>query len=170
MSIELTPWCPNKRGQRLRELKLCSRNLWPRLIGHQCTTGRMGWMAHQKWKEAKQLPGTAGPGNMLGCCLIFSISCGPSTPSALYMSSSLSFSRRFPNKHLRGISPDFLSNIYSLRTCTHRKGSGSRPRFGKRRWLRSHSATDKCQEWGLQNMTWHGMTSSIIYPNPNKYQ
>ena len=31
----------------------------------------MGWMAHRKWKEAKQLPGTAGPGNMLGCCLIF---------------------------------------------------------------------------------------------------
>ena len=34
-------------------------------------TGRMGWMAHRKWKEAKQLPGTGGPGNMLGCCLIF---------------------------------------------------------------------------------------------------
>ena len=44
----------------------------------------MGWMAHRKWKEAKQLPGTAGPGNMLGCCLISFISCGPSTPSALY--------------------------------------------------------------------------------------
>ena len=29
-----------------------------------------GRMAHRKWKEAKQLPGTAGPGNMLGCCLI----------------------------------------------------------------------------------------------------
>ena len=27
-------------------------------------------MAHREWKEAKQLPGTAGPGNMLGCCLI----------------------------------------------------------------------------------------------------
>ena len=27
-------------------------------------------MAHRKWKEAKQLPGTAVPGNMLGCCLI----------------------------------------------------------------------------------------------------
>ena len=27
-------------------------------------------MAHRKWKEAKQLPGTAGLGNMLGCCLI----------------------------------------------------------------------------------------------------
>ena len=33
-------------------------------------TGRMGWMAYRKWKETKQLPGTAGPGNMLGCCLI----------------------------------------------------------------------------------------------------
>ena len=32
----------------------------------------MGWMAHRKWKEAKQLPGTARPGNMLGCCLISS--------------------------------------------------------------------------------------------------
>ena len=43
----------------------------------------MGWMAHRKWKENKQQPGRAGPGNMLGCCLLFSISCGPSTPSAL---------------------------------------------------------------------------------------
>ena len=27
-------------------------------------------MAHRKWKETKQEPGTAGPGNMLGCCLV----------------------------------------------------------------------------------------------------
>ena len=27
-------------------------------------------MAHRKWKESKQEPGTAGPGNMLGCCLV----------------------------------------------------------------------------------------------------
>ena len=27
-------------------------------------------MAHRKWKETKQEPGTAGPGNMLGCCLL----------------------------------------------------------------------------------------------------
>ena len=27
-------------------------------------------MAHRKWKETKQEPGTAGPGNMLRCCLI----------------------------------------------------------------------------------------------------
>ena len=26
--------------------------------------------AHRKWKETKQQPGTAGPGNMLGCCLL----------------------------------------------------------------------------------------------------
>ena len=32
-------------------------------------TGRMGWISHRKWKETKQLPGTARPGNMLGCCL-----------------------------------------------------------------------------------------------------
>ena len=27
-------------------------------------------MAHRKWKEIKQQPGTAGPGNILGCCLV----------------------------------------------------------------------------------------------------
>ena len=27
-------------------------------------------MAHRKWKETKQHPGTAGPDNMLGCCLV----------------------------------------------------------------------------------------------------
>ena len=27
-------------------------------------------MAHRKWKETKLQPGTAGPGSMLGCCLI----------------------------------------------------------------------------------------------------
>ena len=27
-------------------------------------------MAHRKWKETKQQPGTVGPGNMLGCCLV----------------------------------------------------------------------------------------------------
>ena len=26
-------------------------------------------MAHRIWKETKQEPGTAEPGNMLGCCL-----------------------------------------------------------------------------------------------------
>ena len=27
-------------------------------------------MANRKWKETKLQPGTAGPGNMLGCCLV----------------------------------------------------------------------------------------------------
>ena len=30
----------------------------------------MGWIAHRKWKQIQQQPGTAGPGNMLGCCLL----------------------------------------------------------------------------------------------------
>ena len=28
------------------------------------------WMAHRKQKETKQQPSTAGPGNILGCCLV----------------------------------------------------------------------------------------------------
>ena len=28
------------------------------------------WMSHRKWRETKQQPGTAGPGNILGCCLV----------------------------------------------------------------------------------------------------
>ena len=27
-------------------------------------------MTHRIWKETKQEPGTAGPGNMPGCCLV----------------------------------------------------------------------------------------------------
>ena len=30
----------------------------------------MGYMAPRKWKEIKQQPDTAGPGNILGCCLL----------------------------------------------------------------------------------------------------
>ena len=28
-------------------------------------------MLHRKWKETKQQPGTAGPGNILCCCLVY---------------------------------------------------------------------------------------------------
>ena len=35
------------------------------LIGHDIRTVLV--MAHRIWKETKQHPGTAGPGNMLGC-------------------------------------------------------------------------------------------------------
>ena len=34
-------------------------------------TVRVDSLPHRKWKEIKQQPGTAGPGNMLGCCLIY---------------------------------------------------------------------------------------------------
>ena len=36
----------------------------------QCTV-RVDSLPHRKWREIKQQPGTAGPGNMLGCCLIY---------------------------------------------------------------------------------------------------
>ena len=34
-----------------------------------CTV-RVDSLPHRKWKEIKQQPGTAGPGNMLGSCLV----------------------------------------------------------------------------------------------------
>ena len=34
------------------------------------TTEWMEWMWHMKQKETKQAPGTSGPGNILGCCLV----------------------------------------------------------------------------------------------------
>ena len=34
------------------------------------STVRVDSLPHRKWKDTKQQPGTAGPGNMLGCCLI----------------------------------------------------------------------------------------------------
>ena len=46
---------------------------FPYPVGHpdhvHCTACRHR-MAHRKWKEAKLQPGTAGPGNMLGCSLV----------------------------------------------------------------------------------------------------
>ena len=47
-------------------------------------TGRMGWMAYRKWKKIKLQPGTAGPGNMLSCCLVsFPFLCVTSYVAAL---------------------------------------------------------------------------------------
>ena len=34
------------------------------------STVRVDSLPHRKWREIQQQPGTAGPGNMLGCCLI----------------------------------------------------------------------------------------------------
>ena len=34
-------------------------------------TVRVDSFPHRKWREIQQQPGTAGPGTMLGCCLIF---------------------------------------------------------------------------------------------------
>ena len=59
------------RGATSSDARLCHRFLWkfhwP--MGH--TTVRVDSLPHRKWREIQQQPGTAGPGNMLGCCLIF---------------------------------------------------------------------------------------------------
>ena len=34
------------------------------------STGWMEWMSHWKRKETRKHPGTVGPGNILGCCLV----------------------------------------------------------------------------------------------------
>ena len=36
----------------------------------QYNTVRVDCLPHRKWREIQQQPGTARPGNMLGCCLI----------------------------------------------------------------------------------------------------
>ena len=44
---------PHRHGVRDQAYTVCGRR-----------------MAHRKWKETKQQSGTAGPGNMFGCCLV----------------------------------------------------------------------------------------------------
>ena len=48
------------------------------------STVRVDSLPHRKWREIHQQPGTAGPGNMLGCCLISFISCEENYLRALY--------------------------------------------------------------------------------------
>ena len=48
-------------------------HIWNKLMAvhfNLCITACGHRMAHRKWKEVKQQQGTAGPGNMLGCCLV----------------------------------------------------------------------------------------------------
>ena len=48
---------------------LYKRNLVYVLLETSSSTVLVLRMAHRTWKKAKQEPGTAEPGNMLGCCL-----------------------------------------------------------------------------------------------------
>ena len=41
-------------------------------ISDKNCTEWMECMSHRQWKETKQQPGTAGQGNILGCCLVSS--------------------------------------------------------------------------------------------------
>ena len=47
---------------------LCSSS--PSTACRPVCTVRVDSLPHRKWREIQQQPGTAGPGNMLGCCLI----------------------------------------------------------------------------------------------------
>ena len=55
--------CQTKEGTYHRENQ--------RSIFSMVRTVRVDSLPHRKWREIQQQPGTAGPGNMLGCCLIF---------------------------------------------------------------------------------------------------
>ena len=49
-------------------------SFFPFPVGHPVATHstvRVDSLPHRKWREIQQQPGTAGSGNMLGCCLIF---------------------------------------------------------------------------------------------------
>ena len=62
-------------------------------------------MAHWKWKETKLQPGTAGPGNMLGCSLVslhflWAIPCPQAVHIALCETATLSRSGQLFPRHL----------------------------------------------------------------------
>ena len=61
-----------------------SQNLW--VVHWNLCTACGHRMAHRKWKETKQQPGTAGPGNILGSCLVsfHFLCCGPFYVRRLY--------------------------------------------------------------------------------------
>ena len=52
-------------GWKMVPITFPSRCVWA-LAKYDCTE----WMSHRKQKETKQQPGTAGPGNIFGCCLV----------------------------------------------------------------------------------------------------
>ena len=58
-------------GRSARPLAWKKRGFAPFYTRQKYRTTACGHrIAHRKWKETKLQPGTAGPGNMLGCCTI----------------------------------------------------------------------------------------------------
>ena len=64
----VTPPMPSEDSDTFQTMQ------WP--ISRWCggrrpgSTVRVDSLPHRKWREFQQQPGTAGPGNMLGCCVI----------------------------------------------------------------------------------------------------
>ena len=62
----MTPWNPS---DAIACIYLYIETVMRRSI-FVASTDWMDWMSHRKQKETKQQPGTAGPGNILGCFLV----------------------------------------------------------------------------------------------------
>ena len=100
-------------------------------------------MAHRKWKETKLQPGTAVPGNMLGCCLVYfhflwAILC----PQAVHervratlsrgraLSLPLSLSSSSLSLHFHFLAPSLSwTKVAVRRRCDVRRKTGTKRRF-----------------------------------------
>ena len=98
---------------RYRLLGYCDNGYCHKLVtacGHR--------MAHRKWKETKLQPGTAGPGNMLGCCLFyFHFLLGLFYVRRLYGCDSWQFINRGLLFHTSSVTPHAKPLEYRGRLC-----------------------------------------------------
>ena len=102
------------------------------------STVRVDSLPHRKWNEIKQQPGTAGPGNLLGCCLIyFHFRWGKLFTLTVFISKvlykNITTDRTPHSVHLwtfqaRGVYCNYLD---SYPHCRCRPGCSRRPRGGK---------------------------------------
>ena len=76
------PWDEEETSAKHQSLRKITRRCMSK--HSESYTVLVLWMAQRKWKDTKQQPGTAGPGNMLGCCLISLHYCGENYLRALY--------------------------------------------------------------------------------------
>ena len=103
-------------------------------------TGRVDSLPDRKWREIQQQPGTVGPGNMLGCCLIYFHFLSVGHPE---------------HGHCTGLDhcPRILLSCFRARTSGGRQGKlelmERAIRERRRRWL----GADKSKCSGLNKMT-----------------
>ena len=123
------------------------------------STGWMGWMAHRKWKEIKQQPGKMGQATCLAVAYFLSISCGPSTPSAMYFSSNLKlklksklFLLNLATACLRGLGGHEISTAGLRRRGTFTTGRTTASSSARRRTTRASSGPTT--RWPTRTTPW----------------